>query len=151
MQEVTQLITAITALAAVIVSPLIALYVSRLQFRGSVISNNRQQWINTLRDTIAQFLAKQQATRSRFDAKTLPHAEFLEHYEKAARLAYKIYLLLNPKESDHAELATCIARMLGSVDRSSDPSFDFNAALGQVLDLSQEILKREWTRVKRGD
>ena len=49
----TEWLLALTALVAVIISPIISIYVVRKQFRASVISPNRQNWINEFRN---QFL-----------------------------------------------------------------------------------------------
>ena len=49
-----QIITALTALVAVIVGPLVALHVAKMQNNVSVLAKSRQEWINTLRDEISQ-------------------------------------------------------------------------------------------------
>ena len=60
-----QWLTAVTALVAVIVGPLISLFIAkqqnatnryalRKQIEASTVSANRQTWINTLRDSIAE-------------------------------------------------------------------------------------------------
>ena len=51
------LITAGTALVASIMSPLVTLSVARRQFRASVISTNRQKWIETFRDRVSELVS----------------------------------------------------------------------------------------------
>ena len=150
--EIAQITTAFTALLAVVVGPIVTVYVARRQIRASVVSNNRQQWINQLRDTIADLLAKQQMARtlnSNFhsDERSLPRIE------DVTRLGYKIQLLINPNESDHATLADSIAKIINSMNMQNEQhsAFDIAKHAEQVLTLSQGILKREWERVKRGD
>ncbi len=43
-------ITASTALIAGIASPIVSISVARQQFKASVISNNRERWIEALRE-----------------------------------------------------------------------------------------------------
>ena len=47
-------ISACTALVASIAGPLVTLTVSRRQFNASVLSANRQKWIDSLRDMLAE-------------------------------------------------------------------------------------------------
>lgn len=51
--DIPQLATAVMALSAVVLGPLISIYVARRQFAAPVLSADRQQLINTLRDRVA--------------------------------------------------------------------------------------------------
>jgi hypothetical protein len=57
------LITASTALVASVVGPYSTLVVARRQFKASVLSANRQKWIDTFRDRLAQLLSIANARR----------------------------------------------------------------------------------------
>jgi len=46
------IVSAITALVAVIVSPLVSIIVAKNQISASVVSSSRQVWINRLRDEL---------------------------------------------------------------------------------------------------
>ncbi|SRR6266403_1607304 len=50
-------ITASTALIAGIASPIVSISVARRQFKASVISNNRERWIEALREAIAEYIS----------------------------------------------------------------------------------------------
>jgi hypothetical protein len=149
MTETTQLITTVTALIAVTVGPIVTICVSRRQIRASVVSSNRQQWINNLRDTIADFLAKIIMVRT-LNARSHPDISTLPRLEEAMRLGNKIELLLNPKDADHAELAGLIGQ-LADPSTETDRDLDINGLNRRVVQVSQAILKREWDRVKHGD
>lgn len=45
------------SLITAIIGPMVALYVMRRQIRATVVSTNRQKWIDSLRDTIAELMA----------------------------------------------------------------------------------------------
>lgn len=152
MSDWMQLITAITALVAVVVGPLVSIYVARREIRASVVSSNRQVWINNLRDTIAEFLAKHAVARNN---NFLSHADesSLPRIQEIVWLNTRIELMINPNEADHARLAALISEMTNTIGRSAAESkgANVNEQRAQVILLSQTILKREWERVKRGD
>ena len=50
-------ISACTALVASIVGPIVTLSVARRQFNATVLSANRQRWIETLRDMLAELIS----------------------------------------------------------------------------------------------
>lgn len=156
MNEVTAIITAATALVAVILGPIISVYVVRRQIRASVVSTNRQAWIDALRNAIAEWLTAEQVFY------VSKHSDFWERpdaqkaLEKLALLEYRIRLLINPKEADHAKLVELLRKesddLMESLDTKPEP-YDKKKAFGddEIISLSQSILKREWERVKRGD
>jgi hypothetical protein len=50
-------ISAVTALIASILGPIVTLTVARRQFNANVLSSNRQKWIESFRDRLAEFIA----------------------------------------------------------------------------------------------
>jgi hypothetical protein len=107
--EITaSVIAAFTALVAVIIGPFITLRASKNQLLGSM----RQAWINSLRDTIAEFCAKAYVGHGNIGA-LLTQDDALRHSARLARMQHmqttrelltKIRLLLNPNEPDHKQL-----------------------------------------------
>ena len=51
------LVSATTALVASLVGPLVTLTVARRQISASVLSANRQKWIETLREMLAELIS----------------------------------------------------------------------------------------------
>ena len=152
MTEASQLITAITALVAVFFSPLVALYIARRQIRSSVVSTNRHTWINTLRDTLAEYLSKQAMARNLNRQKYADECS-IKRIEEIIRLHQKIELMINPNEKDHAELVELISAMTNTMNRTNgtNEDLDIDSYNDQIVALSQKIFKREWDRVKRGE
>jgi uncharacterized membrane protein len=150
--QIVQLITAATALVAVVVGPIVSVYVVRRQIRASVVSTNRQQWINNLRDTVADFVAKQTMVRT-LNSKSHADDSSISRIEETVRLAHRIELLINPKEADHAALVELIFQMANTMNQQNEKNKSFNAGdcTERIVKLTQAILKREWDRVKRGD
>lgn len=148
--QVMQIVTAAIAVVAVVVGPFFSYRVARRQIRASVVSSNRQVWIDNLRGTIADFLAKYAMVRM---TNLLPPTDtsLQTRIEDVMRSARKIELFINPREQDHAELVKIIAEMTNSMNRSDGTFKDVDVNTRRVVELSQTILKREWDRVKRGD
>lgn len=156
MNEVVAVISAITALCAVLLGPLVSLWAANKQARISLRSNNRQAWINSLRDALSEF-----SSTARVVALS---KEFEDKYSRAEKLFFleeKIKLLLNPKEEDHKNLIASIIRSRKSsiaifaagdnIDKKQLAHDNLKDALDNVTKSAQPILKREWERVKIAD
>ncbi len=147
-------VSAVTALVAVIVGPLVSIFVAKNQINASVVSANRQTWINRLRDELATLvgivhhLPSAHANGSvSADAAITEYGRFVEKFQV-------IKLLINPKETDHQELIRLIEsadkKIIESINKSQANSSEFEAAGQRIVAQSQIVLKREWERVKNG-
>jgi hypothetical protein len=149
--QLSIIVLGVTTIAGTAIGAAVTYLVGRQQFRAAVLSANRQAWINNLRDCIAEYqslvdgiLLHEQ--REKMSAET--------RAEKLARLDFvwaKIQLLINPTEQDHQKLAENIRKLsvivIGgvSVDHIELPSLQKN-----LTTVAQQVLKREWERVKKG-
>ncbi len=154
MNEALALISAITALCAVVLGPLVSLWAAQRQSRVAVLSANRQAWINALRDLIAECMSTSGLIHLA-DWSNRSQAEFEAKMERLTFLISKIRLMLNPKEEDHQRLVELLSTLLKSLGgrMAGDPK-DAEAgskAIKELVPLSQAILKREWERVKLVD
>ncbi len=153
-------VTACTALLSAFVAPFITLRMARAQIRATVVSSNRQRWIETLRDLIAAFCA-QVIAAAPVRAQILGEAgilqttdpELLTKIEEIVRTFTKIRLLINPSEADHRALIDILMRIVATLrtaplDTTIGTSIDEH--IETVVTVSQVILKREWARVKTG-
>jgi len=135
--DFTQILALLVAVLAVFVGPFIQNRIATKQINATVLSTNRQEWINMLRNNISEFIALCliiKDLQNRENAPSLPEKiECLNH-----RLS-KIKLLINPTEDDHNELITLLAQATKSVDPD---------VLDKIEKRAQVILKREWVRVK---
>lgn len=157
---VISMISAATALVASIAGPLVTLAVGRRQFAATVLSTNRQRWIDTLRESLADLVA-QLATVSaikatwheKWDKGMGPIAADPSRIEKLQRLVlvqFRIRLLLNPTEPDHQELYRAIEQAIVRLREERPVDEETAADVETISKLGQAILKREWQRVKRG-
>lgn len=155
-------IAAGAAVAAAIIGPLAAIYIGNKQNRtaaavaqrqidASLISASRQAWIEKLRDTIAEFLSVSLNLGYR-GGHSYAIGEDEERLEKAAFLRARILLLVNPTEPDHKELVALLDTALSlAYAAGSDARKEMAITQHAITEVSQRILKREWTRVKAGE
>jgi triphosphoribosyl-dephospho-CoA synthetase len=144
-------VSAVTALVAVIVGPLVSIIVAKNQINASVVSSNRQSWINRLRDELAALVAIVHNLPSAHANSTVTtkdaiaqHGIFIEQFQV-------IKLLINPKESDHKELVRLIesagGKIVESINKNQANASEFEAIGQRIVEQSQIVLKREWVRV----
>jgi hypothetical protein len=154
MTALTVLLPAITTIGGAAIGATVSYLVARNQFRAAVLSKNRQDWINSLRDCLAEYNA------ILYDTFAQVHSGGEIRHEKEAASAFmranairsKVALLLNPVESDHCDLLNIMRAMNDSATGATDAktAAAFAAQDEQFISLAQKILKREWERVKRG-
>src|SRR4029450_6123223 len=104
------LVSACTALVASIGGPLVTLAVARRQFNATVLSANRQKWIETLRDMLAELISLLIAAvvvkakwKDKWDHGRGPFIADQKLLDKLQRIVLaqsKIRLLLNPIDGD---------------------------------------------------
>jgi hypothetical protein len=151
--ETIAVISAVTALLAVLLSPLVSLWAAQRQSRVTVLSANRQAWINTLRDLIAEYISITDLMHAG-DWSSRTEIEFDQKMERLALLSAKVGLMINPKEEDHQRLDQLLRGLLLTMGGRAAAGERRDAQKARTLikdlvPLSQSILKREWERVKR--
>jgi ABC-type multidrug transport system fused ATPase/permease subunit len=147
-----QWLSALTALVAVVLSPIISIYVARRQIKASVVSSNRQKWIDQLRDRLSELITGIRFLNLRQRSKNISEKEFVDKFNELFLLETRINLLLNPNEGDHKELSGKIRGAIERIFEEKDSDEPHVVKLtDEVMNLSQGILKREWERVKRGN
>jgi 23S rRNA pseudoU1915 N3-methylase RlmH len=148
-------VSAVTALVAVIVGPLVSVYVAKKQIRSSIVSTNRQKWIDRLRDELAALLKDIQHTPSAYSANSISTSEAIAKHGEITERVEVIKLLINPKEADHQELVRLISSanslVITSINQKRGNAKELQNISQNIASLSQQILKREWERVKSGE
>lgn len=149
----TQAISAITALVAVIVGPSVAVYLAQRQIHASVVSSNRQKWIDTLRDQLSEIITSIRIFGLHRSMDSIEQEEFAQRLEKLTLMETKINLLLNPLETDHKAISetihTAIEKLFLGNER--DKRIAVKELSAELISQAQVVLKREWQRVKTGD
>jgi uncharacterized membrane protein len=151
----TAFVSSITALVAVIVSPIVTVYVSKKQIKSSVVSINRQQWINRLRDEIARFVQEVKHVPSAYAADAINFEQATSKHGEIVLKEEIVKLMLNPNEAEHQELIKLMSaasnKALNAINTKRGLSKVLDEATVLIIAKAQNILKTEWERVKRGD
>ena len=151
-------ISASSALFGVCLGSICSYFISRQQIKATVLSGNRQQWINTLRDCIADIQTN--AKIAIVEADLANHEQTsavanLDNHDEAMKkihlIANKIALLINPYETDHSELLSSINKLkTHCIDGDPGDRKTEETLQASITTIGQKILKREWGRVKKG-
>lgn len=158
MYEFLPLVSALTALVAVIVGPVVTVYATRVQMRVSVLAGNRQQWINSLRDELSECIGALRGFKFAAKADNPLQEELGPRFEALSSHSAKIKMLLNPEEEDHAGLISILSDMemtagAEAADEIADDRVDnldrWHLDMeDRIIETAQRIFKREWIRVK---
>jgi hypothetical protein len=108
-----------------------------------IVAPMRQAWINSLRDLIAELSGK----CAHYWAAGFEERRD-EEYERITVLEYKLALFINAKEEDHKKLLDKVRLMVAFLEQGKEADEKFWQAHKVVIELSQQILKKEWNRVK---
>jgi hypothetical protein len=158
--SIISLVSAGTALVASVVGPVITLTVAQRQFNATVISANRQKWIETMRDTLAELIALIRAAlvvkskwKDKWDRGLGPlnaDPAMLDKFEHIVLAQSKIELLMNPIDGDHQRLYETIESAIERLRAEESLEAETLHDIRTITALGQAILKREWQRVKIG-
>lgn len=157
----------IATVVAALITSLIA-FINLTLSKEQKTSDFRQAWIDGLRDDLAVFFSSARALCRVMQEARSPHSSdedvlnFRFSKEQVGKMRiegaealYRIKLRLNPSEDKHAELnrlldlATSTQNQI-NVEKGQDYS-DALTAIENASSYSQNILKCEWERVKRGE
>ncbi len=118
--------------------------------KESKTSDFRQQWIDGLRNDLADFisLSIDIAMKSGANKTTIVGDKQLEVWQAANTRLARIQLRINPREALHQNLVS----KLQALEKAATHSDAKTTRLAEeVVSCSQQVLKKEWQRVKRGE
>jgi len=134
---------------------MVSVYVAKRQIRASVVSVNRQAWINRLRDELAFFVCEVRMVPSTYAANAIKLQEAIKRYEGITLKEEVVKLLLNPTEAEHIELLrlmkTARERAQEAIDNKQGIAKQLDEDADRIVTQSQKVLKAEWDRVKSGE
>jgi hypothetical protein len=156
---VIALVSATTALVSAILGPLISFVVSGRQIRATVISNNRERWLEALRDSVAEYVGLLLTAAMVKQGIELDTAKALSGDSDLRRIAErivvvknKILLLSNPAEQQAARLCELVEKTYLALASETPQSIaTIRAEAEAITQAGRDVLRREWARVKRGE
>jgi hypothetical protein len=118
-----------------------------------ILSKNRQEWINTLRDCVSDYLSSHELSKLivKHDKKgTDTPPEYRTEFKTWQSLTYKIQMLLNPNEEKSKKLFDLMRNLNLATDYYSNAKEnEYESIKNKIIETTQLILKEEWERVKR--
>ncbi len=151
-------VAACSALVSAAAGPLASVAVASRQARVSLISANRERWIEALRDSIADYVATalsaaalEEARQEAPVAAVRDDPDLWHVVEAVARARTRVLLMLNPLEPAHLELSAAIERSYRILVHGDAGLETIATILDGLTDAARSVLKAEWTRVKRGE
>ncbi|UJL43895.1 hypothetical protein KDH10_001268 [Shewanella vesiculosa] len=147
------------ALATLIAALLVFVYsfVNLLVSKDQKITEFRQDWINSIREEIAYvvatlgFLATQAERYKKEENKEKFLENSLEQFHDMAQHFHKIQLRLNPKGKIEKQLLAKLTEIEDLIDSNKLNTDIAHEKSCDLISISQDFLKKEWNRVKRGE
>jgi hypothetical protein len=115
------LVSAATALVASFAGPFVTFRIGRAQIKATVLSTNRQRWIDGFRELVAALCSQvavvvQVREKMIKEGKSTPdEPEILLHFERLVFTFTKIRLMINPLEEDRQMLLDTMQKLLTTI------------------------------------
>jgi hypothetical protein len=163
----TSLAAVCVSLSATLIGPIIQMRVARLNTRTSVLISGRVKWIESVQSNIASLVAlieraefldkSMKEIRQKYpqftDEQSEEFARMLKEHEERTfernKISALIGLLLDVPTEKRDKLFRAITAYAHAVPGMSTDSPELVAALDEVQYLTREVLKEEWTWVRR--
>lgn len=119
--------------------------VAKLQIHSNVISQNRQKWVDALREDLSAFVTELEVIKEKIRNSTSTPTN-LQELSKGLFLVYnRLRFRLNPDKQDHVDIIKCMENILSDVTAS-----DVRAKSENLVLLGQRLIRKEWVRIKSG-
>lgn len=123
--------------------------ISQTQFKSTLATKNRQDWVNDLRHSLSEFLIN-----SAFYTPDFTHnksvAEIKEVTEKIGYTRYKIELLLNKNKPDQRRLLDAVEKMsqLFLTPKDQFENNDYKKNRVEIMDAASALFEIQWKKIK---
>lgn len=124
--------------------------IAQQDFNKTVISGNRQEWINKLRDNLSEYLARVESYSIETKNTNIDTRLLSEELIKILTLEIKIVLLLNSKEENSQNLIKYLGLFSSCLTGKSITETP-EVLKTMITNVTKKILKTEWERVKKGE
>lgn len=119
------------------------------QFKATIGTKNRQEWINDLRLVLSEFLTYTTYLSPRKHDE-VKEDEIKRCIEKIFFTKFKIQLLTNPEKLEQKKLLDAIENMLNVItaDKEKYNDEDMRLARQEIVFAARELFKQHWNKIK---
>jgi hypothetical protein len=152
---IAAVISAATALVALMVGPLLSLYVAKRQIAASVISNERKEWIGNLRHNIASFLATISSVLTQHAwIQTLERPWLKAKADDLFVFKAEISLLLDHDDGAHVKFNELLNETMTSfITFVKEPTearkLDLVERMNDIVTVAHRVVSEEWKLVRK--
>ena len=118
-----------------------------LELKSHVVSRQRQEWMDTLRENSASFLTAMDSYLEDEESPSLDKGEKFQIYQKFCQKGTLLVLMLNPNKSEQKNAIDTIQGIL-RVMGESDPAAAYDEFRDQLLSQLQKIFEETWRQIK---
>ena len=155
---VVTFVTACTALVSAVGGPLTTVLVGARQVRASVVSSNRERWVESLRDSLAEYGALclsaallQEASRRTPVEALREDPQLARLVERVATAKNKVQLIVNPARPEQEALQRVVNAAYRELLTGSATAAVMTEHVDALTQAGRTVLRFEWDRVKHGD
>lgn len=144
------LVSAVTALLAVIFAPLVSIYVAMRQAKLQAVVLERKESIKEMRRLFSEFIAYLMIVNGERAMGRISHKDATEKLERAFRLETELSLMLDAKVEDHRTVLSNITEARNRVFKDLDQEFNpvkWEPHYSEAMQALIRILKEERDKV----
>jgi hypothetical protein len=137
---------------------MVSVIVASRQIRVSLVSNNRERWIEALRDSLAEYMALalsaamlQEALEKEPLAALRENPGLAHLVERVTQARGRILLMVNPDKSEHFQLCVPVEQAYQLLVDGKGALQPMSSITHAITAAGRNVLKGEWERVKRGN
>lgn len=119
---------------------------ARKQVQASVVSANRQKWVDSVRDDISTFLSELDVVRASLAHHALTPSERAIAVRPLVLVYARVRLRLNPAKPKHVEIIQLMQDMLENVAAG-----DMRDKSDRLVELGQGLFRQVGLQIKAGD
>ena len=149
--EWTSLISAVTAIVAIVTGPLFSYLSTKKKVKADVISRNRSEWIENVRAKTAKMVS---------DLGDLYRAELMGertgNFYEATQIQSALYhntslliMHLNPNQKNHENLINILRHIEDQIATDHKKRDSIGYMKGLLTEAAQDVLKDAWEQVKK--
>lgn len=124
---------------------------SLTQFKATVATKNRQEWINEVRHDLSELLANSALATAEFQSKAASKEVIYKYTERILYCRAKIQMLLNDQKVEQKQVLDAVKLFVDEnhiATKDNPNSVKINEAKKQILKSSRELFSIHWKKIK---